>query len=146
MEELPRDVLEVLDFLPEGPARGRGGRARSRARHDALVRDLVNEGLQVIFGLDRGKLAFDLVGKPPGRRSGLPGAAEAAVHASLVRRVGAFVKGVPDVAVHADAALGRLLGPGHSALAPSHMTKGQASVMPRRSLALRACRHFVARG
>ena len=131
MEELPRDVLEVLNFLPEGPARGRGGRARSRARHDALVRDLVNEGLQVIFGLERGRLASDLVGKPPGRRSGPPGAAEAAVHASLVRRVGAFVKGVPDVAVHADAALGRLLGPGHSALAPSHMTKGQASVMSR---------------
>ena len=132
MEELSRDVLEVLDFLPEGPARGRGGCARSRARHDALVRDLVNEGLQVVFGLERGRLASDLVGMPPGRRSGPPGAAEAAVHAPLVRRVGALVKGVPDaLAVHADAALGRLLGPGHSALAPTHTTKGQASVMLR---------------
>ena len=72
------------------------------------------------------------MGLPRERRRGPPGAAEAAVHASLACRVGAFVKGVPDVAVHADAALGRLLGPGHSALAPTHTTKGQASVMPRR--------------
>ena len=42
------------------------------------------------------------------------------------------MKGVPDVAVHADAALGRLLGPGHSALAPSHMTDGQAPMKSRR--------------
>ena len=120
MEDLPRDVLEALDFLPEGGPRGRGGRARGRARHDALVRDLVNEGLQVILGLDQGRLGPDLVGKPRGRLRGPPGAAEAAVHASLARRAAAFLQGVPDVTVHADAALGRLLGPGHSALAPTH--------------------------
>ena len=132
MEELPRDGLELLDSLPEGPARGREGRARSRARHNALVRDLVKGGLEVIFGLDLGGLTSDLVGRPPGRGTGLPGAAEDAAHALPVRRLGAFTQEVPDMDVHADAALGRLLGPGHSALAPTHMTKGQASVMLRR--------------
>ena len=131
MEGPRRNVLGFLDFLPEGPARGREGRAQGRPRHDALVQGLVNKGLQGVFGLERGRLASVLVGKPPGGRSESLGAAEGAMCASLICRVGAFVEGVPNMAVHADAALGRLLGPGFLALALSHMTKGQASVMSR---------------
>ena len=83
-------------------------------------------------GLECGGLASALVGIPPGRRRGPPDAAGAAVGVSLVLRVGAFVEEVPNVVVHGGAALGRLQGPGNLALAPSHMTKGQALVVSRR--------------